>query len=702
MMTFSPSLQGFFNGRNSLLDRLNRSTIKHKMMTIYFVVNLSAMAIVFASVMLYEYYSFRYNLQQQALFQAENIANRVAEPLKLRQYEELSNTMFYLDLFPEILEVSILQPDQSLVASYQKKNLKSSSRLTRSNIKHWNRYIIRHPITADGEIIGMLTLTTSLNALYIHLSWFGLIAAIAGVLALAGAYFLEKKLNLNLHDPLMRVNQLMREVIEQQDFSKRTKIDSNDEIGTLAKGLNDLIGMIEKRDHALTNALDKRIDAEKTLDKLAHYDNVTGLPNRHFFTGYLHEKLELSKANGLNLGIMFIDLDNFKIVNDTLGHLAGDQLLREASARIADVTPQYGKACRIGGDEFAIVLCDVQHIEEIDNIGKMLIEKLNQAFFIHNNEIFIGASIGISLFPKDANEFSSLLSSADAAMYHAKSLGKNNFQYYHPDMEGKIRRRLHMENSLRKAIEADELEVFYQPQVNIHTLEIQGFEALLRWNNPQMGVISPLEFIPIAEECGLIIPIGDWVLQTACYQTRIWQKTYRKNFRISVNFSAQQLQSDQMIEKILDALLTTGLPPNTLDIEITESSLMDKSEVSVQKMLELRSAGMHISIDDFGTGFSSLSYLKRFPLSALKIDRSFINDIPRDEDDVAITNAIIALSNTLGIEVIAEGVETREQLEYLRKNCKGQAQGYLFSPPISATAMEKLLQSLDASLQLHL
>lgn len=684
-------------------NMLKGLSIKSKMMAIYMIVNLTAMTIVFINLLSFEFYSNQHAIEEHVQIQAKIAEQAIAETMVAATPDTnaIKHALGFFTFSTNIMHADIYDAHGQLLCSYYaNSDSQQESQINHPLTSNLTTHVTRYPIHWSKQQVGEMVIYTSLNSMYMHILLFSGIAVMAGLLALLGAYVLEKKLNLSFTEPLLTLNSLINRITHEKNFNIRSQLKSSDEIGTLASGLNNLLEIIQKRDAELATELTNRKLVEKRLDQLAHYDNVSNLPNRHYFNDHLERAiLDANKANSL-LCVMFIDLDNFKIVNDTLGHLAGDQLLKEAARRIMHTLKPEDVACRIGGDEFAIVLSNLNATSEADPVAQGVISNLNQVFIIQNNEIYVGASIGISFYPSYAHDVSSLLSSADAAMYHAKSLGKNNYQHYHTDMEGKIRRRLNMENSLRRAIEGDELEVYYQPQVDVHTLEIQGFEALIRWNHPKMGMISPTEFIPIAEESGQIRLIGEWVLQTACYQTQQWQKRYGREFKIAVNFSARQLRDEEMVEKILQALLITNLPPHTLDIELTESSLMDQSDTPVAKMRELRSAGIHISIDDFGTGFSSLSYLKRFPLSALKIDRSFINDIPHDEDDVAITNAIIALANTLKIDVIAEGVETIDQLNFLRQSCNGQAQGYLFSPPLTANKMEAFLDHLETPLKI--
>ena len=432
---------------------------------------------------------------------------------------------------------------------------------------------------------------------------------------------------------------------------------------------------------------------QERLNHLAHYDTLTGLPNRVLLQDRLSQAMVEADRRDRLVAVMFLDLDRFKIINDTLGHDVGDALLKSVAERLKSCVRVGDTISRLGGDEFTIVLANIAHVDDVVHVAQKIIASFIAPFHIDGRELFGSPSLGITLYPFDDNDIDSLLRNADAAMYHAKELGRNTFQFYTAELNRRTAKRLALETALRHAIERNELLLHYQPQLNLKTGRITGAEALLRWRHPGMGLISPLEFIPLAEETGLIIPIGEWVLRRACAQARVWHELGFKDIQIAVNLSGRQFQHHHLARLVKQVLKETPLAPRSLDLELTESLLMHNTEAILGAMDELHAHGVVFSMDDFGTGYSSLSYLKRFPIDTLKIDQSFVRDIPRDPDDAAIARAIVSMAHSLGMKVIAEGVETAQQLAFLRANrCDGM-QGYYFSKPVSAEDMTRLLQN---------
>jgi diguanylate cyclase (GGDEF)-like protein/PAS domain S-box-containing protein len=431
---------------------------------------------------------------------------------------------------------------------------------------------------------------------------------------------------------------------------------------------------------------------QERLNYLAHYDTLTGLPNRLLLQDRLGQAMVEADRRDRLVAVIFLDLDRFKIINDTLGHDMGDALLKSVAERLRACVRAGDTISRLGGDEFTVVLAGVGHVDDVAHVAQKIIESFVSPFHIGGRELFVSPSMGITLYPFDDNDIDNLLRNADAAMYHAKELGRNTFQFYTAELNRRTAKRLALETALRHAIERNELLLHYQPQVNLKTGRITGVEALLRWLHPEMGMISPLEFIPLAEETGLIVPIGEWVLRSACAQARAWQELGFGDLQISVNLSGRQFQHRHLARLVKKVLADTPLNPRLLDLELTESLLMHNTEAILGAMDELHAHGVVFSMDDFGTGYSSLSYLKRFPIDTLKIDQSFVRDIPNDPDDAAIARAIISMAHSLGMRVIAEGVETAQQFSFLRENRCDTIQGYYFSKPVPVETMTSLLQ----------
>ncbi len=432
--------------------------------------------------------------------------------------------------------------------------------------------------------------------------------------------------------------------------------------------------------------------AEKHLQHLAHFDPLTKLPNRLLFRDRLQRALVAADRRKSMVALMLLDLDRFKNINDTLGHGAGDKLLIQVSERLAKSVRQSDTVARLGGDEFTVVLPDIPSNLSAANVARKIVQSMSKPFNLDGREVFITTSIGITLYPNDGTQSDRLLQNADMALYHAKELGKNNFQFFCEEMNIEAIERSDLEDALRGAIDRDEFMVFYQPRLNLRTGEIMNVEALLRWRHPKRGLVLPGQFISVAEETGAIVPIGDWVLETACAQVKKWQDMGLPRIGLAVNVSARQLNQDDLIDTVSRVLSKTGIQPSCLELELTESVAMQDAARTIHFFTELKKMGIQISIDDFGTGYSSLSYLKRFPIDKLKIDKSFVKDIVNDADDEAIVKAIIAVAHSLKLKVVAEGVETKEQLRFLRLHHCDEWQGFHFSRPIPGDEMTQMLQ----------
>ena len=439
----------------------------------------------------------------------------------------------------------------------------------------------------------------------------------------------------------------------------------------------------------------KRI--QEGLSYLAQYDSLTGLANRNLFRERLGRALIRVDRNKSLVALMFIDLDRFKNINDTLGHDAGDKLLIEVSRRLEKCTRDGDTVARLGGDEFTVILEDIKHVDDAAVIARKILVAMEPAIKLSGYEVFVTPSIGITIYPLDDTSVNNLLKNADTAMYRAKERGRNGFQFYTAGMNTRTIERLELEAGLRRALKNEEFVLYYQPKIAIDNRQIIGAEALIRWQYKKLGLIPPLKFIPIAEETGLIVPIGEWVIRTACKQVASWQEAGFTDLRMAVNISARQFTDSDIVKVVLDAVIQTNIEPQHLEVEITESMLMEDTSINISALKELKEHGIQISIDDFGTGYSSLSYLKRFHIDALKIDQSFVRDITTDSDDAAIASAVIALGQSLQLTVVAEGVETEEQLSFLKKQGCHEAQGYLFSKPVPAEDFTQLLQEEKAS-----
>ncbi|WP_248289489.1 EAL domain-containing protein [Thalassotalea sp. Y01] len=443
--------------------------------------------------------------------------------------------------------------------------------------------------------------------------------------------------------------------------------------------------------------------SKEHLHYLAYYDSLTGLPNRQSFYDKLDHLIESAQTNKQRLGVLFIDLDQFKRINDTLGHNFGDKVLKKV-AKILDQTlasyhgvspsslkPQVSQVARLGGDEFTVFLDNIDTLDDINVVAQDIIDAVSKPLMIDQYEVLVTPSIGVSVFPDDAISVTNLMKNADVAMYHAKQEGRSCFKYYSSSLNHLAAERLQMEQALRKAVDNNELEVFYQPQVCSKAGNIVGAEALVRWRSEEFGYVSPAKFIPIAEETGLIAAIGEWVLENACMQASLWQKQGYHDLKVSVNVSSIQFRRGTLLSHLEKVLQHTQINRKSLQLELTESAIMNDVKDNISRLQQIKELGVDIAIDDFGTGYSSLSYLKRFPIDTVKIDRSFIIDLATSEDDKAIVQAIIALANALNLDVIAEGVENDAQLHVLEQHGVTMVQGFLFGAAVNATEFEALL-----------
>ncbi len=450
---------------------------------------------------------------------------------------------------------------------------------------------------------------------------------------------------------------------------------------------------------AVGHDVTERKQAERIIHQMAYYDALTNLPNRALFNDRLALELAHAQRNKLMLAVMYLDLDRFKVVNDTLGHTSGDMLLQNVAIRLVNCVRQDDTVARMGGDEFTLLLPGIKQTENAAKVAEKILNALRQPLKLNGRELYVTTSIGVALHPNDGTDVEKLIRNADAALYHAKEQGRNNFQFYTVSLHAKASDQLALESSLRRALDREEFVLHYQPKVNIKTRRIVGVEALVRWQHPEVGLVPPDRFIPHAENCGLIVPIDEWVLRVACAQNRAWQEAGLPPMRVSVNVSPNTFQQQKLVEMVTQALDDSTMKARFLDIEITESVAMQNVGTTINKLSKLNSLGVKLAIDDFGTGYSSLNYLKEFPIHTLKVDRSFVRDIVEDPDDAAIVSTIISLAQGLNLKVVAEGVETQEQLAFLKERRCDEIQGYFFSKPVPAEVLGEMLAQ-DKRLQL--
>ena len=585
------------------------------------------------------------------------------------------------------------------------------------------------PIVEEEESIGSIVILSEPIDFYKLL---GRNAGIVGLVMLAAGMAslpLASKLQRFISGPILRLVETSRRISANRDFSIRAVREGEDEVGVLVGAFNEMLEQIEVRDAELARHRDNleeeveqrtaelksvneelrlqiahRERAEERTQHLAYYDSLTGLPNRRLFQERLQQAVTAARHRGHQVGLLFLDLDRFKQVNDTLGHSAGDKLLCEVSKRMMrcvrfsdyvsrpDFEEPQGEVSRLGGDEFTMLLTKISEAQDAAIVAQRVLSEMAAAIPVDDHELFTTASIGIAIYPIDGEDAETLLRNADTAMYHAKGHHSNKFQFYTEEMNITNARKLYLANRLRQALDRHELSLHYQPLRNAASGSVTGAEALARWTDPETGPVGPDEFIPIAEDTGLIMEIGEWVLRTACAQARVWQNEGFREIRIAVNVSPHQLRQPGWPETVARVLRETGLSPVHLELEMTETAILQHDDATTAALRELDDMGVGLALDDFGTGYSSLSYLRRYPFDRVKIDRSFVGDITANPHDAALTAAILAMAQSLDLQVVAEGVETLEQAEFLRERGCDELQGYLFSRPLPAEEFTRFLE----------
>jgi diguanylate cyclase (GGDEF)-like protein len=534
-----------------------------------------------------------------------------------------------------------------------------------------------------GDVRGLIEVIQPMDTILLSargLSWKLIVGTTLGGLILLGALI---AIGMHLIRPLRELTGVIQRIAQgrlEGDIPHSTR---QDELGTVARALIDL-----------QSQTSERARAEAQIAHMAHHDALTGLPNRVNFREEMAKALARTRQ-GQSLAILCLDLDRFKGVNDTLGHPVGDTLLQLVAERLRECVRETDSIARLGGDEFAIVQVGCDQPIGSTALAQRLITSLSEPYEVDGHWVMIGASVGISVAPNDGDDPDQLLKNADMALYRAKTDGRGTYRFFEPEMDARMQARRELEMDLRKAVAQDELEVYYQPLINLKKNKISGFEALVRWNHPTRGKISPAEFIPLAEEIGVINPLGEWVLNQACFDAMKWPK----GIKVAVNLSSAQFRSGTLVFEVVSALAASGLSPHRLELEVTETIMLMDTEATLTTLHQLRELGVRISMDDFGTGYSSLSYLRKFPFDKIKIDQSFIRDLSEGDDTVAIVRAVTSLGESFGMSTTAEGVETEEQLHRLRAEGCTEVQGYLFSAPVPAKKLAGLMRKIGRDLK---
>ncbi len=656
-----------------------------------------------------EYASFNRDSRARLVALADIIASDISAALLFGDNNAIEKTLLSLKADPSITQLFVLNAEGVVAASYLREDLRRIPPDLKQRLKVIRQEVhetvfdlspeISRPIILDGVQLGtiLLELDSSifLNKLLISFS----IGTVILLLSMLGSYVLASRLGQIMTDPLLSLTATMEKVTSTKDYRLRAEVSAVKELAQLAEGFNEMLVEISDRDKALLERQDR-------LHRQAHYDTLTGLPNRALFNDRLAQSLRRAERNKEMLAVLFIDLDDFKFINDTHGHRVGDLLLIEVSRRLLKETRADDTLARMGGDEFTVFLQDVKSVDNALQVAHKHLSSLLSVFLLEDKQLFISASIGIALFPDHGNSADALLKSADAAMYLAKQKGKNHTELFSHSLYYKVSERLALQGDLRRALENEEFILHYQPRVNLKNGNLSGVEALVRWQHPDRGLIPPLTFIPLAEETGLIMEIGEWVMREACRQMKRWHHAGILVPRVSVNVSPLQFRRQNIVELVKSILGETSLCAEALELEITESALMDDIDQAIDTLQQLQQMGIHISIDDFGTGYSSLSHLRSLPVNTLKVDRSFVMNAHVSEEDAQILSAILAMAHSLNLDTVVEGVECEEQRDLLREQECGEVQGFYYARPMPAVDLASMLDkefmsldSLDCSMK---
>lgn len=649
-----------------------------------------------------DWFSSRAQVFDQLQTAAEIVGHNSVAALVFDDSETATQTLKSLSSQPNIVGAVLYKPNGEPFATYETlpgvlpDSVPSKKQGTLGDFWFTQLYV-----DFDGQQVGKILILSD-DSFWLHDQLLQLLlACVVFVVSMLLAYIIAHHLQQKVTLPIIRLAGTTRSVTESRDYSLRAERISNDEVGTLVDHFNDMLEQIQSRDNDLRliqGLLEERVDERtrelaelaKKFEHQAYHDALTGLANRITFDNRLQDAITHARRHKRHVSVLFLDLDRFKVVNDTLGHGVGDLLLVEVSLRLKKCLRGDDTLARLGGDEFAILLTDLTPGATGD-VANKIIQEVSAPMNLRGHNLTLTTSIGISVFPGDGNSASEILKNADTAMYRSKDKGRNRLTFFAPDMNKKMERRLILENKLRQAIEAEAFYLLYQPKVDVRTQMIVGVEALIRWDDDELGAVSPAEFIPLAEECGLIDWIDQWVMIKACEQLLSLFTREGLKVQLSVNFSPQHFFRRSAPEEVAVVLNKTGFPGECLELEITENLVGPSMDSLLEQLQGIRALGVEISIDDFGTAYSSLSRLKQFPLNTLKIDRSFVDDLGRDADDETLVKTIITMAHNLNLKVVAEGIETDAQYRFVKEHGCDLVQGFLFSEPMP---IDELAQSL--------
>jgi len=713
------------------MNRFSSISIRYKLILIIMAISTVSLLLASAAFITTDRVKTRDALGDNLSTMAEVIAVHNGAALLFGDTNAADETLRFLERHENIESVGIYDVNGEEFATYRKQGFTlplPDVQAQHDNILFWDNYIETFKrIIYDGDPIGYVYMRSNLDKVEQNLLWYLGIVAVVLIMSLLVALLLGAQMQRIISTPLLALSTLARKITTYKNYSLRATGTSRDELGHLIVDFNGMLDEIQARDNELEQhrrQLEDRVtqrtqeletaneeleaakaEAESVAVRMqyhAHHDSLTGLPNRILLNDRLITAMSHARRRRDILALLFLDLDRFKIINDSLGHAVGDQLLRMVARRLKNCLREEDTIARLGGDEFMVLLPSIRDSSDAGKIGNKIVKALIEPISCDGHELHITTSVGVSLYPYDGTDAETLIKHADISMYRAKNLGRNKLIYFSSEIDAESQHQLALENNLRRALERGELTLFYQPKIDTGRNVIIGAEALLRWNHPTMGTVSPDDFIPIAEDSGLIIPIGEWAMRTAFRQLKQWHREGWSDLKMAVNLSSVQLSQAGLAAAVAAALADTQLDACMTELEITENVVMQNIDSAIDTLKQVKEMGVSVSMDDFGTGYSSLSYLRKLPIDSVKIDQSFVRDIPDNKDAVSIAMAVIAMGRSLNLNLIAEGVENHRQLNFFRKQGVQIVQGYLFSKPVPAEMFGKMLELQTVPGAMHL
>lgn len=686
----------------------NISSIRHKQTLVIMAISTTTLLLSAVLFFSFELYALSQRITEDTDNKAILIAENIASSLIFQDARTATETLTTLHKDSTVKMAAVYDKHGTLFASFirdagQHEDIPA---VGKSGVVLAQYYVeVFRPVVLNTDHLGTVFIRSNLTGLKKKITQYGYIVVAVFFLSLLLALIISQPLQRLIYGPVLQLARLAEDVSENKNYSIRLEVDRDDELGTLINGFNTMLGVIEDRERQLNDHTDHlehlvHLRSEQ-LHKRAYYDSLTELPNRNMLYDRLSQEISRSKRERVSFALMFLDLDRFKKINDSLGHDVGDELLCAVAKRLLEKVRKEDIVARLGGDEFVVLLTNISSPQDIDAIAKTIKSVFSRPFKLSNSGalLHITSSIGISIYPSDGDDAEALMKNADASMYVAKKDGADQYCFYKKGMNAASHRQLEMENHLRHALLHNEFYLFYQPQVRLKDNTIYGLEALIRWTSPQLGEVFPSEFIPLAEEIGLLIDITSWVSEKACLYNKMLQDTGIPPIIIAVNISASHLMTANIVDQIKEILDRSLLDPRYLELEITEDIFLDDSERIIINLKQIKELGVHIVIDDFGTGYSSLSYLQKFPVDTLKLDGSFIQKIGENHASEKLISATINLAHSLDLNIVAECVETQYQWDFLKEQGCDFAQGYFFCKPLAAEEIKHFLEQYESNIQ---